>query len=473
VDYEETFAPVSRLSNIRLMLSVACRGGWKVIQIDVKTAFLHGQVSGFDVFMKQPPGFIDGNGKVVRLKKCLYGLKQAPKEWYEKLAACLTDLGFVVCSADSSFWINRKYPEKPVFLCSVVDDMAITSPDPEEAVRQARAILSIFPGTMNGEQLSFYNGLRAEWLQGNSRCILLQNAHVDRMVEHYEDLADLTVAKLIPMKNGLRLCISGTSDSPDSPMLDVEIYPYRALIGSLNYLACGTRPDITYSVNQLAKYANAPRVAHWESAIQVLQYLISTKYWGILLGGGGSVDKVWVTRLPKPDGRSLSKEAVAYADANHGVGIDDRRSVSGMLIQVLGGPISWASKGQPFQTVSTSESEMYAMSTAAREALWLAKLLKEFDIRGRPFEVRGDSQTAIYAVKNFTYTKHTKHIGIHMDFLRDRYRLGDLDFEHIPGPENPADMFTKALPYPAFRKHRQSLAMMELPVKLRERKKGT
>jgi hypothetical protein len=81
--------------------------------------------------------------------------------------------------------------------------------------------------------------------------------------------------------------------------------------------------------------------------------------------------------------------------------------------------------------------------------------------------VRGDSAGGIFAIKNHSYTRHTKHIGIHQDFMRDRYQNGDLDYEHIKGMDNPADIFTKALPLPAFSKHRLGIGMVELPLVLR------
>jgi hypothetical protein len=81
VDYNETYAPVSRLATLRTMLAVAARNGWKVHQLDIKNAFLNGKADT-EVYMQQPPGFVDGVGHVVKLQKCLYGLKQAPRVWY-------------------------------------------------------------------------------------------------------------------------------------------------------------------------------------------------------------------------------------------------------------------------------------------------------------------------------------------------------------------------------------------------------
>eukprot|EP00253_Pinus_taeda_P027235 PITA_27235 len=95
IDYEETFAPTTKMSTIRLVLALAAQFKWKVHQMDVKSAFLNGDLQE-EVYMTQPPGFkIAGQEqKVCRLAKALYGLKQAPRARYMKIDQYLTDHGF-------------------------------------------------------------------------------------------------------------------------------------------------------------------------------------------------------------------------------------------------------------------------------------------------------------------------------------------------------------------------------------------
>jgi hypothetical protein len=89
--------------------------------------------------------------------------------------------------------------------------------------------------------------------------------------------------------------------------------------------------------------------------------------------------------------------------------------------------------------------------------------LEAFEIPSKPFLIRGDSQGALCAIKNFQYTKHTKHIEIVHDFMKDRYQSGALDFEYVTGDQNPADIFTKCLGKHKFREFRDMLGMAELP----------
>jgi hypothetical protein len=463
LDYDETYAPVSRMTTLRILLGLAACKGWAVHQLDIKTAFLHGKAD-MEIYMRQPPGFEDGSNYVCKLLKCLYGLKQAPRAWYFVLKEVLNALHFHQVSADSSFWVHKEQ-DVVVFLTTVVDDMLVVSAHEHTTLGIVKAILDKLPGTHSG-RANHYNGMRMTWLDSTKEVLLTQTAHVDKVYEKFAPFMDVTKVRSLPGKEGLRLCKSGSNLVPDSPPLDVDKYHYRELLGSMSYITHGTRPDAIHMVNQLAKMSNAPTWEHWERALELLSYLHHTKYWGIKLGGCDMAPQVtFVTRgmdLPHKE-----PHVVGYADANHGTGIDDKRSISGFVIKVLGGPVSWASRTQPLTAASTTESEFRAMSECSREALWVAKLLHVFDIPCTPFLIRGDSQGALGAIKNYQYTKHTKHIEIVHDFMKDRYQAGQLDFEYVHGNENPADIFTKCLGGPKFEKFRAMLGMAELPSSLR------
>jgi hypothetical protein len=102
IDYEDTFSPVVKPATIRLVLSVAISHNWKLRQLNVHNAFLHGVLEE-DIYMKQPPGFCDSSHPdyVCKLDKAIYGLKQAPRAWYSRLSAKLIHLGFHASKADS------------------------------------------------------------------------------------------------------------------------------------------------------------------------------------------------------------------------------------------------------------------------------------------------------------------------------------------------------------------------------------
>jgi hypothetical protein len=126
VDYDETFAPVARYTSIRSVISIAVEMGWKIHQMDVKTAFLNGLLHE-EVYIEQPLGFeVHGrDSHVCRLKKALYGLKQAPRAWYSRIDAYLQQLGFEKSEADPNLYFIV-VAEDPLILFLYVDDLFIT-----------------------------------------------------------------------------------------------------------------------------------------------------------------------------------------------------------------------------------------------------------------------------------------------------------------------------------------------------------
>jgi hypothetical protein len=125
VDYEETFAPVARYSSIRAVISLAAEKGWRVHQMDVKTAFLN-RVVEEEVYVEQPEGFeVDSREThVCRLRRALYGLKQAPRAWYSRIDSYLREMGFQRSEADLNLYFLAG--EVPLILVLYVDDLFLT-----------------------------------------------------------------------------------------------------------------------------------------------------------------------------------------------------------------------------------------------------------------------------------------------------------------------------------------------------------
>ena len=142
--------------------------------------------------------------------------------------------------------------------------------------------------------------------------------------------------------------------------------PYRSLIGSLMYLAMGTRPDIVHSLQQLSQFLINPGPARWEAALRVIGYLSGTKTLGLVLGGPNSQTQPTLS---------------AYVDADFAQCQDTRRCITGYVTLLYGTLLSWLSKKQPLVTLSTTEAEYVALALCLQELLYLKHLLIEIGLK--------------------------------------------------------------------------------------------
>ena len=156
IDYEETFTPVARLSSVNTLLAVAASRQWKLFQIDVKNAFLNGDLSE-EVYMQPPPGLSHPLDKVCQLRRALYGLKQAPRASFAKFSSTVSQLGFSISSYDSALFF-RHTGKGTILLLLYVDDM-ITTSDDLSGIQELKDFLSQNFEMKELSHLSYFLGL--------------------------------------------------------------------------------------------------------------------------------------------------------------------------------------------------------------------------------------------------------------------------------------------------------------------------
>ena len=127
IDYEETFAPVARISSVHALLAVAAASKWDLFQMDVKNAFLNRDLSE-EFYMQPPPGLSVDFNKVCHLQRALYGLKQAPRAWFAKFSSTISRLGYMASHYDSTLFLCRT-DKDTILLLLYVDDIIITGDD--------------------------------------------------------------------------------------------------------------------------------------------------------------------------------------------------------------------------------------------------------------------------------------------------------------------------------------------------------
>jgi hypothetical protein len=220
-----------------------------------------------------------------------------------------------------------------------------------------------------------------------------------------------------------------TSQSPKTTQEFAEMKdkPYREAVGSLMYASLGTRPDITYAVSVLSKFADNPGLVHWNAAKRVFAYLAGTK-------------DLWLTY------GDSSAELEGYTDAD-GSMHEDRKAISGYAFLLNVGAVLWSSKKQEIIALSTMEAEYMATTHAAKEVLWLRSLIGEiFGKFTGPTTLYGDNQGAIALTRDHQYHAQTKHINICFHFIRWIVAEGKLKLVYCPTENMIANTLTKALP---------------------------
>ena len=422
IDYNEVFAPVTRLSTMRALLATAASNDYEIIQADIKTAFLNGKLEQ-EVYMEQPEGFAEDSNKVCKLRKTIYGLKQAPRAWHECLAKALMNEGFRKSHADPSLF-TRIGSTGRIFILVYVDDMLLVGENKEKLERTIENLKSLFD-TKNLGEAGYFLGMKIERNRPRKIIRLSQGQYVRDLLERF-NMGDCKSNKLpLQPSSTLSKDMSPSSQAETEGMANI---PYQSLVGGLLYLANSTRPDISYSVGVLARYMSNPGQQHWAAGKGLLRYLKGTVNRGVVYS--------------KPD-----NEIKIYCDADFGGDLDTRKSTTGLLITIGGGSIVWSSKLQGTVAASTTEAEYIAASEAGKEVKWLSKLLNDLEIypKSEVLTVQTDNQSCLKLIKNPVNHRRTKHIDVKHHFIRDTVQKGEMKFQYCNTESMAADSLTKAV----------------------------
>jgi len=423
LDYEETFSPVAKLNTVRVLISVAVHRRWPLLQLDIKNAFLNGDLQE-PVYMQQPPGFeTTGESQVCRLVKALYGLKQSPRAWFDRFSKALRQVGFTRSSADFSLF-TRHRTTGTVLLLVYVDDIIITGDD-SKGIQEVKQHLDTVFQTKDLGPLRYFLGL--EIVRRPDGLVISQRKYCLDLLHD----AGHSGCKPIntPMDVNHKLCAKAS----DSDLLLGNPEYYRRLVGKLIYLTV-TRPDISFAVGIVSRYMHSPRRSHLQAVERILRYLKTSP-------GQGLVYKT----------SSSAPTLMTYSDADYAGSLDDRRSTSGYCTYFGGHLITWRSKKQAVVARSSAEAEYRAMASVVSELTWLESLLTDLGVRlSSPALLLCDSQAAIHIAKNPVFHERTKHIEVDCHFIREKVQMKKIDLKHVPGTEQVADILTKALSSPLF-----------------------
>ncbi|KAJ9552888.1 LOW QUALITY PROTEIN: hypothetical protein OSB04_016933 [Centaurea solstitialis] len=398
-----------QLSNLPLFARISISRNWPIHQLDVKNAFLRGDLTE-TVYMRQPPGYVNRAflGHVCCLRKALYGLKQAPRAWYQRFAVYLFSLGFLSSKTDTSLFTYHRGSDT-IYLLLYVDDIILTASSPSLISMVISQLSSEFPMSDLGP-LSFFLGIAAS--RSKSRLFLSQSAFAQEILAR-ADMVSCNPCST-PADTKIKLAVDG------EPVSDPTLY--RSLAGALQYLTF-TRPDIAYAVQQVCLFMHDPRLPHFNALKRILRYLKGT------LSHGLHIKASAVDRL------------VAYSDADWAGCPTTRRSTSGFCVYV-----------------GDNLAEYRGIANVVAETAWLRNLLIElYCPLSRATVVFCDNVSAMYLASNPVQHQRTKHVEIDLHFVRERFVIVHVRVLHVPSAYQYADIFTKGLPTSLFLDFRNSL----------------
>ncbi|KAM2714488.1 hypothetical protein EV2_044230 [Malus domestica] len=414
LDYRETFAPVAKLTTVRLLLAVASVQQWHLHQLDVNNAFLHGDLEE-DVYMSLPPGFgRKGETRVCKLHKSLYGLKQASRQWFIKLSCALRKAGYQQSKADYSLFV-RNHDGKFTALLVYVDDIILAGNN-IQAIEDTKSFLMKQFKLKDLGQLKYFLGI--EIARSSKGITLSQRKYALEILEDAGHLGAKPATS--PMEQNLSL-------RKDEGQWVTDPSSYRRLVGRLIYLTI-TRPDLVYAVHILSQFMEKPRTPHLEAAQRVLRYVKHTPGQGIFLSARSPI------------------QLNAFCDADWARCRDTRRSTTGYCVFLGESLISWKSKKQNTVSRSSAEAEYRSMAATCCEVTWLKSVLQDLGIKHkRPVKLYCDNQAALHIASNPVFHERTKHIEIDCHLVRERVQSGMIETSHISTMKQPADIFTKPL----------------------------
>ncbi|KAK1605934.1 hypothetical protein QYE76_029607 [Lolium multiflorum] len=440
VDYDETFSPVAKLKSVRILLAIAAFFDYEIWQMDVKTAFLNGDIEE-ELYMVQPKGFVDPKNadKVCKLQRSIYGLKQASRSWNRRFDKVIKDFGFIQCHGEACIY-KKVSGSSVAFLILYVDDILLIGNDIE--------LLSSVKGYLNNSfsmkdlgEASYILGIKIYRDRSRRLIGLSQSTYLDKILKKFR--MDESKKGFLPMLPGKVLSKTQGPATAEERERMSQI-PYASAVGSIMYAMLCTRPDIAHAVSLTSRYQSDPGMEHWTAVKNILKYLKRTK--DMFLCYGGDQELV----------------VTSYTDASWNTDPDDSKSQSGYVFILNGAAVSWASSKQCTVAKSSTESEYIAASEASSEAVWMKRFIVELGVVPSaldPLVIYCDNMGAIANAQEPRSHKRLKHIKLRYHSIREYIEDGEVKICKVHTDLNVADPLTKALPRAKHDQHQNAMGV--------------
>lgn len=432
IDYDETYAPVSRMSRLRLIFAIAATEDLELGQFDVEGAYLNGNLEE-EIYLAPPDGVKLSNpdADVFQLKGSLYGLKQSGRVWWKEVDRRLASINFERCPDEWGLYRRNNDDGTRAYISGYVDDFVTATNTVAERL-QIRDDLSKFWTISDLGEPKHILGVKVERDRLLRTITLSQPAYLDTTAKRFNVTAGAAGRKA-PLPVGSQTYQDLLAQDDNTNLLNKErAHRYTEIVGTLQWIAGATRPDIAFAASFLGRANAAPTERSEALAERTLTYLIANKNDGLTLGG----------LKPAP--------LEGYADSDHAACLQTRRSTTGIVTYFNNSPISWSSRRQATVSQSSAEAEFIAASEGAREIIWLRRVLDHLGYPQKaPTPLFIDNEAVLKLGDRPTAFPLNKHIDIRKHMLRDYVAERIIKLRSIKTAKQRADALTKPLAGPA------------------------
>ncbi|GMK54928.1 hypothetical protein CspeluHIS016_0115140 [Cutaneotrichosporon spelunceum] len=447
VDYDESYAPVARMSSLRLLFTIAAVHDLELGQVDVEGAYLNGSIEE-EIYLAPPAGvkLSDPKADIFRIKGSLYGLKQSGRVWWQELYRRLTAINFERCPDEWGLYRRANKDGSYAYISAYVDDLIIATITKKERYEIYDELKKHWTIQDLGEP-QYILGIRIERDRLLKTITLSQPIYCVTIAERFSITPSLS-GRHAPHPVGSKPYGELFTEPDISDTLDGTARTrYQEIVGTILWVAGATRPDMAFCASFLGRVSSAPTERALALAKRALGYIIHTKTTGVTLGG------------TKKTGLEV------FADANHAACLQTRRSTTGIIAYFHGSPITWSSRRQATVSQSSTEAEFIAASEGAREAIWLRRVLDHlgFPQQG-PTPLYIDNEAAIKLGNRPTAFPLNKHIDIRQHMLRDYVAERHIKLNSVKTAKQRADVLTKPLAGPAHQQARTQLRLAPAPL---------
>ncbi|KAL7532071.1 hypothetical protein ACHAXR_006179 [Thalassiosira sp. AJA248-18] len=451
IDYFETYAPVVMWVTVRLLLILECLLGLVSKQGDVTCAFLHAHLEeGEDVYLHMPRGFQQydkrGNAKVLKLKRTLYGLKQSPRAFWKYMVEKLSNSGMVQSDLDPCLFIGDT-----VIAVMYVDDVLMWSTDTDNIYALGERLRKEGVELEEEDDAAGFLGVKLVKSSKTGQMVMTQEGLINRIIEALGLDVDQSTERGTPcLKAPLSKDLDGDPASGS--------FSYASIVGMLLYLSGHSRPDISYSVSQCARFTFSPKHSHEQALKLIGRYLLKTRHKGLVLTPTRELN---VDAYPDADFAGL----YGYEDSLDPISVKSR---TGFVINVANCPVLWKSQLQSMIATSTMEAEINALAACCKELMPILDMVDEVgkavglaqsDQPKMHIRIHEDNASALILAKTVPpqFTPRSKAYAVKTHWFREQIILRGILLLKISTTEQLGDICTKCLPQATFEYLRKKL----------------